>query len=365
MKATSKTLALATACALSSLAAHAEPGYVNVYNWGNSIAKDTNANFSKATGIKVRYSEFDSNDTLQAKLLAGNSGYDVVVPSDAYFSRQIQSGLFRKLDKSKIPNIAKLDPHLMSILAGADPGNLYGIPLNWGTDGIGINEQKVQAALGKNAPLDSWDLLFKPEYVSKLSKCGVSVLDSPLDAFGTALFYLKKNPMSSNPADYQQAFELLKKIRPYITQFNSSTYINDLAGGDVCMAFGWSGDVNTARLSALAAKKPYSIKYLIPKEGTAIWFDVMAVPKNAPNPDAAMKWINHAISEKEAAALSNETFYPSAVPAARKLLQPEVLADTAVYPDAAILNRTFSVKSLPVEIMHLETRLWQQLKTLK
>ncbi|WP_199102522.1 polyamine ABC transporter substrate-binding protein [Aquitalea sp. ASV11] len=357
-----------TCCALALLGgvsghAAADAAQVNVYNWGNSLAKETNANFLKQSGIKVRYQEFDSNDTLMSKLLVGNSGYDVVVPSDAYFGRQLQAGMFRKLDKSKIPNLAKLDPALMKILEGSDPGNQYGVPLNWGTDGIGINLQKVESVLGKGVPLNTWDMLFDPKYMAKLSKCGVSVLDSPVDMFGMGLHYLKKNPLSTNPADYQEVFKLLKTIRPYIGQFNSSSYGTDLASGDICMAFGYSGDINTARIATLAAHKPYTVQYVLPKEGSVIWFDVMAVPKTAPNADAAMKWINHVISPNEAAALSNETFYPSAVPAAKPLIRPEVLSDPTVYPSAAEMKKLFTVRALPTEIMRLETRLWQELKT--
>ncbi|SCK30082.1 polyamine ABC transporter substrate-binding protein [Vogesella sp. LIG4] len=364
MRTFSKTVcALALPALFAASQASAEQAYVNVYNWGNSIARDTNANFEKQTGIKVRYSEFDSNDTLQTKLLVGSSGYDVVVPSDSYFGRQLQAGLYRKLDKTKIPNLAKLDPVLMKILAGSDPGNQYGVPINWGTDGIGINRQKVQSILGKDTPLNTWELLFNPKYVSRLAKCGVSLLDSPVDVFGMGLYYLKKNPLSTNPADYQEVLKMLKAIRPYIGQFNTVSYANDLAGGDICMAMGYSGDVNTARLAAQAAKKPYNIQYLIPKEGTVIWFDVMAVPKSAPNADAAMKWINHVISEKEAAALSNETYYPTVVPGSKKLLNKEVLEDPTVYPAAAEMNTMFTVHALPPEIMRLETRLWQEFKT--
>jgi putrescine transport system substrate-binding protein len=345
-----------------SLAAN-ENGQVNVYNWGNTIAHDTIANFTRQTGIKVRYQEFDTNDTLMSKLLVGNAGYDVVVPSDAYFGRQLQAGLFRKLDKKKIPNLGELDPALMKILASSDPGNQYGVPINWGTDGIGINRQKVSAILGKNAELDSWDLLFSPKYMSKLSKCGVSFLDSPVDVFGMGLLYLKKNPLSTNPADYEEVFKLLKTVRPYIGQFNSGSYAPDLASGDICMAFGYSGDVNTARMAAQAAHKHFNIQYILPKEGSVIWFDVMAIPKSAPNPDAALKWINHVISLREAAALSNETFYPTAVPESKKLLRPEVLSDPTVYPSPSEMKKLFTVKTLPFDIIRLETRLWQKLKT--
>lgn len=363
MKALCAALALAGVAWQTMPAAKADEQIVNVYNWGNSIGKDTIANFEKATGIKVVYQEFDSNDTLQAKLLSGNSGYDVVVPSDMYWARQMQAGIFQKIDKSKIPNYAHLDPTIMKILTQDDPGNQYGIPWSWGSDGIGVNVEKVKAALGNDVPLDSWSLLFDPKYAQKLKGCGISLLDSPLDVFGMALFYLKKDPNTTNPADYQAAYEMLKGIRPYITQFNSASYINDLAGGDICIALGWSGDVNSARLAAEAAKKSYHIKYLIPSEGTALWFDMMAIPKDAPHPENAAKFINFVISAQEAANLTNYTSYPSAVPDAKALVRPEVLADPAVFPPPEVYRKMFVSKPMTAELTRLQNRLWAKLKT--
>ena len=360
-----------TACAalaLGGLASYGTPGahaadqVVNVYNWGNSIGKDTVANFEKATGIKVVYQEFDSNETLQAKLLSGNSGYDVVVPSDIFWARQLQAGIFQKIDKSKLPNYGLLDPASMKLLARDDPGNQYGIPWSWGTDGLGMNVEKVKAALGNAAPLDSWALLFDPKYAQKLKGCGVSVLDSPVDAFGMALIYLKKDPSSTNPADYEAAYQLLKSVRPYITQFNSSSYINDLAGGDICLALGWSGDVNAARLAAESAHKPYHVKYVIPSESTAIWFDMMAIPKDAPHPDAALQFINYVLTARESANLTNDTSYPSSVPAAKPLIRPEVIADPAVFPPPEVFGKLIPNKPVPPEIMRLQNRLWAKLK---
>jgi putrescine transport system substrate-binding protein len=363
MKTVCAALALAGIAWQTMPAAKADDQVVNVYNWGNSIGKDTIANFEKATGIKVVYQEFDSNDTLQAKLLSGSSGYDVVVPSDMYWARQMQAGIFQKIDKSKMPNYAHLDPAIMKILTQEDPGNQYGIPWSWGSDGLGINVEKVKAALGNTVPLDSLSLLFDPKYAQKLKSCGVSLLDSPVDAFGMALVYLKKDPNTNNPADYQAAYELLKSIRPYITQFNSASYINDLAGGDICLALGWSGDVNSARLAAEAAKKPYHIKYVIPNEGTAMWFDMMAIPKDAPHPDNAMKFINFVISNQEAANLTNTTSYPTAVPAAKALVRPDVLADPAVFPPPEDYRKMFVSKPLTAELTRLQNRLWAKLKT--
>ncbi|CAN0639783.1 polyamine ABC transporter substrate-binding protein [Burkholderia cepacia] len=362
---------LGTACAALALggvlgagtpAAHAAD-VVNVYNWGNSIGKATIANFEKATGIKVVYQEFDSNETLQAKLLSGTSGYDVVVPSDIFWARQLQAGIFRKIDKSQVPNYGLLDPEILKALAKDDPGNQYGIPWTWGTDGLGMNVEKVKAALGNDAPLDSWALLFDPKYAQKLKHCGVSVLDSPVDAFGMAFVYLKKDPNTTNPADYQAAYELLKSVRPYITQFNSSSYINDLAGGDICLALGWSGDVNSARIAAASAKKPYHIKYVIPTEGSAMWFDMMAVPKDAPHPDAALKFVNFVLSEKESANLTNDTSYPSAVPSSKRLVRAEVTSDPAVFPPADVIRKLSLSKPVPPELMRLQNRLWTKLKT--
>jgi putrescine transport system substrate-binding protein len=363
MKTVCAALALSGIAWYTTPAAHADEQVVNVYNWGNSIGKDTLANFEKATGIKVVYQEFDSNDTLQAKLLSGSSGYDVVVPSDMYWARQLRAGIFQKIDRSKIPNYAHLDPEIMKIVAQDDPGNQYGVPWSWGTDGLGVNVEKVKAVLGNDAPLNDWSLLFNPKYAQKLKSCGISMLDSPLDAFGMALFYLKKDPNTNNPADYEAAYQLLKSIRPYITQFNSTSYINDLAGGDICLALGWSGDVNAARLAALSAKRAYHIKYLIPDAGTAIWFDMMAVPKDAPHPENAMKFINFVISEKEAASLTNTTSYPSAVPGAKALVQPDVLSDPAVFPPPEVYRKLFISKPMPADLMRLQNRLWAKLKT--
>ncbi|TKC87933.1 extracellular solute-binding protein [Trinickia terrae] len=354
---------LMCACLLGKPAGALAGESVSVYNWGNSVGHDTVANFQHETSIKVHYDEFDSNDTLQAKLLAGSSGYDVVVPSDAYWAKQVQAGVYQKLDKSKIPNFAHLDPALMKLLDRDDPGHDYGIPWSWGTDGIGMNLQRVRAALGADAPLDSLALLFDPKYAAKLQKCGISLIDAPMDVFGMALIYLKKNPFSTNPADYRAAYALLKSVRSYIGQFNSGSYIGDLANGDICIALGWSGDVNTSRVTALDAKRAYEIRYVIPKEGSVVWFDMMAVPKDAPNPDAALKFINFVLSDRESANLTNDTYYPSAIPGARPMIRADVLKESTVYPGPEQLRTLTPIVPLPVEIMRLETHLWQQLKT--
>ncbi|ONT84233.1 polyamine ABC transporter substrate-binding protein, partial [Burkholderia cenocepacia] len=309
--------ALAAAAALTSVAspsAHADE--LNVYNWSDYIAPDTIPNFQKQTGIHVKYDNYDSDDTLQAKLLAGSSGYDIVVPTSNYMAKQIQAGVYQKLDKSKIPNLANLDPLLMKMIADADPGNQYGVPWAYGTDGIGYNVQAVKKALGDKAPVDSWALVFDPANMEKLKGCGVSFLDQAVDVFAATLQYMGKDPNSKNPGDYQAAFEVLKKVRPYITQFNSSGYINDLANNDVCVALGWSGDIGIAHRRSSEAKRSYDIKFANPKEGGLLWFDVMVIPKDAPHPEAAMKWINYVSDPKVNAAITNTVFYPTANKAA-------------------------------------------------
>ena len=356
-------LAAVVLCAAPLMAASAKDTQLNVYNWSDYIAKDTIPNFEKETGIKVKYDNYDSDDTLQAKLLTGNSGYDIVVPTSNYAGKQISAGIFSPLDKSKIPNLKYLDPALMNLVAGADPGNKYVVPWAWGTTGLGYNVTKVQQILGKGAALDSWDILFKPENISKLKACGVSVLDAPDQVFAATLHYIGKDPMSTNPADYQAAAAVLKKIRPYITQFNSSGYINDMVGGDICFTYGWSGDVVIAKHRAIEAKKAYKIEYYIPKGGAPVWFDVMAIPKDAAHKDAALQWINYIETPQVHAAITNAVYYPSANAEAKKYVDPKIANDPAVYPSADVVKTLFLLKPLPPEIQRLQTRLWTEIKS--
>jgi putrescine transport system substrate-binding protein len=354
---------LASVLALLPIGAACAGGSLNVYNWSDYIAKSTIPGFEKQTGISVKYDVYDSDDTLQAKMLTGSSGYDIVVPTSNYMAKQIQAGIYQKLDKSKLPNLKYLDPSLMSQVAQADPGNAHGVPWAWGTDGLGYNVNKVEAALGKDAPLDSWDIFFDPKYLSKLKGCGVSVLDQANDIFAIALFYLHKDPNSHNPADQQAAYQLLKKIRPYITQFNSSGYINDLANGDVCFAIGWSGDVNIAKRRASEAGRSYKIKYVIPKTGAPLWFDVMVIPRDAPNAASSLEWINYIEEPKVNAQITNEVFYPTANKEARKYVNPQIANDPTIYPPPAVIKTLFLLKPIPPEILRLQNRLWTELKT--
>jgi putrescine transport system substrate-binding protein len=346
--------------ATPALAADTE---LNVYNWSDYIAKDTIPNFEKETSVHVKYDNYDTDDTLQAKLLAGSSGYDIVVPTSNYMAKQIQAGVYQKLDKSKLPNLANLDPTLMKMINDADPGNMYGVPWAWGSDGVGYNVQAVKKALGDNAPVDSWALVFDPANLSKLKSCGVSFLDAPADVFAAVLQYIHKDPNSTNPADYQAAIQVLKQVRPYITQFNSSGYINDLANNDVCVAFGWSGDVGIARRRTMEAKRSYEIKFSNVKEGGLLWFDVMVIPKDAPHPEAAMKWINYIEDPKVNAQITNEVFYPTANRSARQFVTPGVANDQNVYPSDDVLKKMTLMRPMPSDILRLENRLWAQLKT--
>ena len=345
-------------------AARAADAELNVYNWSDYIAKDTVPNFEKQTGIHVRYDNYDSNDTLQAKLLAGSSGYDIVVPTSNYMARQIQAGAYQKLDKTQLPNLKNLSPVLMQMVAGADPGNLYGVPWAFAVTGIGYNVQAVQKALGANPPVDSWALVFDPANLSRLKSCGVSFLDESVDVFAAALQYMHKDPNSTNPADYQAAFDMLKKVRPYITEFNSSGYINDLANNDVCVAIGFAGDVGIAHRRSAEAKRPYDLRFSNVKEGGLLAFDVMVIPKDAPHPQAALKWINYIEDPKVNAAITNEVFYPTANHAAREFVIPAVAQDPTVYPPDDVLKKMTLMKPTPIEIVRLENRLWAQLKTL-
>lgn len=343
--------------------AWAQDKVVNVYNWAEYTAPDTISGFEKETGIKVRYDVYDSNDTLQAKLLTGKSGYDVVVPSTHYAARQLQAGLFRKLDKEAMPNLKYLDPEIMAVVATVDPGNEYLVPWGYGTNGLGYNVTKVREIMGADAPLGDWDMLFKPENAEKLKSCGISILDEAAQVFPAVLHYLGKDPNSSNPEDYKAAFELLKTIRPYVRQFSSSGYIDELAAGDLCMVYGFSGDVMIARHRAQLAKKPYVIDYYLPSGGAPIWFDTMAVPKDAAHATEAMAFINYIETPQVHAAITNTMFYPNANKEARKYVDKEVAGNPMIYPPEDIFRGLFVIKPQPLPILRLQTQMWAKLKS--
>ncbi|WP_171991213.1 polyamine ABC transporter substrate-binding protein [Pseudomonas oryzihabitans] len=339
----------------------AEPT-VRVYNWSDYVGETTLEDFQKATGITPVYDVFDSNETLEGKLLAGHTGYDVVVPSSNFLAKQIKAGAFQKLDKSQLPNWQNLDPALLKQLEKSDPGNQYGVPYLWGTNGIGYNVDKVKAALGTDK-LDSWAILFEPENLKKLSKCGVSFMDSPDEVYPAVLQYLGLDPNSTNPDDYKKAEAQLLKVRPYITYFHSSKYISDLANGNICVAFGYSGDVFQARSRAEEAKKGVNIGYAIPKEGANLWFDLLAIPKDAKNVKEAHAFINYLLQPEVIAKVSNYVGYANPNPKAGELMNAELRQDETVYPPQAVMDKLYVMKELPPQLLRLETRSWTRVKS--
>jgi putrescine transport system substrate-binding protein len=347
------------------LSAHAAEKVVHIYNWSDYVPPNLVKNFEKDTGIKVIYDVFDSNEVLEAKLSAGNTGYDIVVPSASpFFARQIQAGIYQPLDKQKLPNYKNLNKKLLAKIAGVDPNNQYGIPYLWGTTGIGYNVEKVKAALGPNVKLDSWDVFFKPEHLAKLKDCGVSVLDAPNEILSIALRYLGKNPNSVDPKDYQEdAKKLLLSIRPYITYFHSSQYINDLANGDICLAIGWSGDVFQASKRANESGKGIKINYFIPKEGTVVFFDMMAIPKDAKNVDNALAFLNYMMRPQVAADATNFLSYANANQASDHLILPAIFDNPNIYPPQSVQDKLYVMEVLPPQINRVITRTWVTVKT--
>lgn len=340
-----------------------EEKVLNVYNWSDYIAPETIANFEKETGIKVTYDVFDSNEVLETKLVTGNTGYDVVVPSLTFLARQIQAGVFMPLDKSKLSNLGNMDPAIQANIAKLDPGNTYSVNYLWGTTGIGYNVKKVKEVLGEDAPVDSWALVFDPANLAKLKSCGVYFLDTPSEIIPPVLKYLGEEPNSFDPAVIAKAEERLKQLRPSITQFHSSEYINALANGDACVAVGWSGDIFQAKARAEEAKNGVEIAYVIPKEGAPMWFDMMAIPKDAKHPDNAHKFINYILRAEVAAELSNYVAYANANKASIGKVDPELRANTGVYPTPEASKGLFSLAVLPPEVDRLFNRIWTGLKT--
>lgn len=353
---------LMTFAATSALAQ--EEKVLNIYNWSDYIGDNTIANFQKETGIEVRYDTFDSNETLHAKLVAGKTGYDIVVPSSNWAKIQIDGGLFTKLDRSKIATYGNLDPFVMKQLAGMDAGNQHIVPWLWGITTVGINVDKLKAALGgMPMPENAWDLIFKPEYAAKAKSCGISVLDSGDEVFPAALRYLGKPPYSKNPADYQAAGKLLEKIRPNISLFSSSGYINDLAGGSLCLVLGWNGDISIAAARAKEAKNGNNIQVMLPSTGAVMFFDTMAIPVDAQHVENAYKFISYIYRPEVNAELVNKVLYANPVPAASNLIKPEVRNNKAVFMTPEDLARMVPPEAVSSDIRRLRTRLYTTFKT--
>jgi putrescine transport system substrate-binding protein len=338
-------------------------GQVNVYNWSDYIAEDQLKAFEKDTGIKVNYTTYDSNEILEAKLRAGRSGYDVVVPTASpFFVRQLAAGLYRPIDKAKLKNFKNLDPEIMAQLAKYDPGNTHGIPWMWGTTGIGYNVAAIKKRMA-DAPVDSLKMVFDPAVVSKFADCGVMMLDSATDVFPAALKYLGLDPDSKKPEDLAKAADVVKAVRPYIRKFHSSEYINALAGGDICLALGFSGDIFQARDRAAKAKDKQDIAYAIPREGSLLWIDVAAVPKDAPDPGNALRFLDFLLEPKVAAASSELTGYANANTAATALLPKDISGNPLIYPPADVRAKFYTITAGNAEQTRERTRLWTMVKT--
>ena len=344
-----------------SAGAAAEDKVVNVYNWSDYVDEAMLEEFTKETGIKVVYDVYDNNDIVETKLLAGGSGYDIVVPTDANMARQIKAGTLMKLDKSKLPNLVHAWPLITEKLAAYDPGNQYAVDYMWGTTGLGVNVDKVKERLG-DIPLNTWDLLLKPEFAAKLADCGIHVIDAPEDVIQSTLAYMGKTADSKDPADIEAAGEVLKAVRPYIQKFHSSEYINALANGDICLALGYSGDILQARDRAAEADNGVAVDYVIPKEGALMWFDSMVIPNDAPHPDAALAFINFMLKPEVAAANSNFVYYANGNKDSQPLLSEDVIGDPAIYPDQETLDRLFTSTTYDPKSQRILTRLWTNLK---
>jgi putrescine transport system substrate-binding protein len=356
-------VAMSTFAAVLSPSARAEQRTVNFYNWSNYMAPYVLEDFEKETGIKVVYDTFDANETLETRLLAGKSGYDVVVPTAYFLQRQIAANIFQKLDKSKLPNLANAWPAVTQRLAIYDPGNQYAANYMWGTTGIGYSVKAVQKILGNDARIDSWDIVFKPENLAKFKDCGIHMLDSADDIFPAALGYLGLDPNSTRQADLEKAADLVLKIRPYVRKFHSSEYLSALATGEICLVVGWSGDIMQARSRAAEAKNDIEIGYSIPKEGAQMFFDNLAIPADAKNVGEAYELINYLYRPEVAAKNSDLLSYANGNLASQRLVDPKILGDKNIYPDDATLAKLFVITARDPATQRVINRLWTRVKT--
>jgi len=335
---------------------------VNIYNWSDYIDPGVLKDFEAQTGIKVNYDVFDSNEVLETKLLAGNTGYDLVVPTANFLERQVKAGVFQKLDKSRLPNLKNVDPDILRRIALHDPGNEHGVNYLWGTSGLGYNVAKIRERM-PDAPVDSWRMLYDPAIVSKFKDCGVSVFDAPSEVVSTVLIYLGKNANSLSPDDLAQAEKVLLSIRPYLRYVDTERYIEDLANGETCLALGWGGDVLQARDRARDAGKGIEIKYSLPREGGIIFFDMLAIPADAPHPQNALKLINFLLQPEVAARNSNLVRYANSVPASRPMLSDSVKNDPNIYPPPDVMAKLVPNLAQPPGYTRLLTRAWTRFKT--
>ncbi len=341
--------AAAAPAAVAQAPANTEEKVLNVYNWPDYIAQDMVANFTQETGIKVNYQTFENNEALHAKLVAGNTGYDIVVPGAVFAKPQIDGGLLMSLDKSKLPNYGNLDSAIMAKLSTIDPENKHLVPWAWSFTTVGINKGKVAKALGNTPmPANAWELVFNPTYTAKLKSCGIAYLDSPTEVLPPAMHFIGKNAYSNDPADHKAASAMLAKVRPHIRMF-SSTMIDDLAGGKACVALAWAGDINIARARAIENKNGNDIEALLPSTGGLIFFDTLAIPKDAKHPNNAHTFINYFLKPEVSASLTNELSYATANKASLPKVKPEIAQDKAVFPDEANLQKMISPASFSNE----------------
>ncbi len=358
---------VASAFVASASFAPAQQRSVNFYNWSNYMAPGVLEQFTRETGIKVSYDTFDANETLETRLLAGKSGYDVVVPTAYFLQRQIAANIFQKLDKSRLPNLANAWPEVTKRLAVYDPGNAFAANYMWGTTGIGYNVKKVQEILGNDAKIDSamnsWSIVFTPENLAKFKDCGIHMLDSADDILPAALNYLGLDPNTTKQADLDKAAELVGKIRPYVRKFHSSEYLNALATGEICFVVGWSGDIKQAQSRAAEAKNGVEIGYALPKEGAQMFFDNFAIPADARNVAEAHELINYLYRPDVAAKNSDFLSYASGNLASQKLIDPKIFNDKTIYPDEATLDRLFVITARDPATQRIINRLWTRVKT--
>ncbi|MCJ7955855.1 MAG: polyamine ABC transporter substrate-binding protein [Pseudomonas sp.] len=362
LKNAGKTLLALSLLGAMAGAAQADDKVLHVYNWSDYIAPDTIANFEKESGIKVVYDVFDSNETLEAKLLAGKSGYDIVVPSNNFLAKQIKAGVYQELDKSKLSNYGNLNKSLLKAVSVSDPDNKHAFPYMWGSIGIGYNPEKVKAALGIDK-IESWDTILKPENLAKLKGCGVSFLDSPTEMLPVALHYLGLPTDTQKKADLKQAEDLFLKLRPSISYFHSSKYISDLANGNICVAVGYSGDIQQAKSRAAEAGGKVKVAYDIPKEGAGSFYDMVAIPKDAENVDAAYKFMNYLLEPKVMAAITNSVRFPNGNEKATPLVDKDITSDPGIYPSADVQAKLYAIADLPAATQREMTRSWTKIKS--
>lgn len=355
--------AIALSLGMSGPASAQYSRVVNVYNWSDYIDPQVLENFTTETGIKVQYDTFDANETLETKLLAGKSGYDVVVPTGYFLERQIKAGVFQKLDKGRLKNLGNIWPEIAKRLAVYDPGNQYAVNYMWGTTGIGYNVNAVRKRMGPDAKIESWDIVFRPENLAKFRDCGVQMLDSADDIIPAALHFLGLNPNSTNPAELDKAAALLENIRPLVRKFHSSEYLNALASGEVCLVVGWSGDIKQAQKRALEAKNGVMIGYSIPKDGAQMFFDNLAIPSDAPHVSEAHALIDYLLRPDVAARNSDLVAYANGNLASQKLIEKSILDDKSIYPDAETMSRLYTVSARDQRSQRLVNRLWTKIKT--